>query len=148
MTGSIGALNLLDGLHVLRQPDTRKQTMPVRLSVRLSAENAPLHVCFISELASVSSAVFCALLRIRVPLGSFGLISARFGPISARFGPWFPSDLERWGWRIEETRPPVFPSSVHPLRTSRAAVRKESVWLCCFSRGYESRGPDMADDVP
>lgn len=144
MTGSIGALNLLDGLHLLRQPDARNKMMPVCLS----AENAPLNVCLsstalVSELVSASSAVFWVLSTAgdRPALGSFRLISC--------FGSWIRSDLEREGRRMEEARPPVFlPSAVHPPRTSRAAVRKQSVWLCSFSGGCESRGPGVVHLVP
>ncbi len=156
MTGSIGALNLLDCLQVVRQLDA--QTMPVWLqrticlSSCLLAKHAPSVVClassaFFSELVSLTSAVFLLFTTWT------RLLRASFRQISARFGPWFSSDLEREDWCTEQLKwenchPVFFPSSVHPLRISRAAVRKESVWLCSFSRGSESRGSDMADVLP
>lgn len=125
---------------------------PVCLPTCLLAKNAPSAVClasssFFSKPVSLSSAVFLLFTT-----GS-RLLRGSFRQISARFGPWFPSDLEREGWRTEQSKwenchPVFFPSSVHPLRTSRAAVRKESVWLCSVSKGSESRGPDMADVLP
>ncbi len=133
MTGSIGALNLLDCLHVVRQPDLHTRTTPawlwsfMCLSACVLADNSPSDVCFASssfcpERVSLSSAIFLLLtmapcLRLR----SFRQISTL---------------AEQLIW--ENCSPVFFTSSVHPLRTSRAAVRKESVWLCSFSECWGS----------
>lgn len=158
MTGSIGALNLLYCLHVVRQPDAQTRTIPVWLqrSICLSAcalaENAPSLVCFASS--AFFSAVVSLFSAVSLLFSTGTLLLQRpFVEISARFGPRFPSDLEGEGWFAEHSKwenchPVFFTSSVHPLRTSRAAVRKESVWLCSFSGGSESRGLDMAVVVP
>lgn len=146
MTGSIGALNLLDCLHVVRQPEARTRKT-ICLSACLLAENPP-SVCFASsafssEPVSLSSADF-----LLYTMGTC-LLRGSFRQISAPFGPWFPSDLKTEGCcgDQENCHPVCFPSSMHPLRASRAAVRMESVWLCSSFRGSE-RSPDMVDVLP
>lgn len=126
MTGSLGALNLLGCLHAARRTDTTTRR-PVCPSARLSAENE----------ASVSAS------RTRPPPGSFG-------PTAPRSEARFPSDPEAGGRREGSGPHAIFvPSSVHPLRASRAAVRTESAWWCHLSRGpEESRGPGAADVPP
>lgn len=156
ITGSNGALNLRNCLHLLRQPDVQTLTTsawlhrPVCLSACLWAGNASSAVCFPSSVVFTEPVPLSSVVFLQVTTQT-PLLQGSFRQILAWFGPWFSCNLvkerpEESQW--ENCHPVIFSSSVHPLRTSRAAVRKESVWLCSFSRGSESIGRGMADTLP
>lgn len=150
MAGSTGALNLLVCLAVMRQPDFQTWTAPACLSARVLGKTAPSDVCFplscFSEPVFPSWAVFLLFMSAARPvLGSLWHILTQFGA-------WSLSELLKMFWCAEPSDCEycfiLFPSSSHPLRTIRAAMRKESVWLCGFSRRADSGGLDVADFVP
>lgn len=150
MAGSTGALNLLVCLHVMRQLDFQTQTTPVCLSSGLFGEAAPSDVSL--ALSSFSKPVFPSrdvspllISRVQLLMGSLRQILTLTRVLC-------PSELVKMGWRAEPSDCEsclfvLVPSLGHPLRTSRAAMRKESAWLCSISEQYDSGGPGMADLV-
>lgn len=138
MAGRIGALNLLDSLDGLRQPDVQTYMTPVCLQrsaclpvLQVTPTPVWTDFCvFFWESVSWSSATFL------LPTMTFSL------PSWFWLGSRFPLEVASRGSFVGENVHRVFlPSPFHPLRRSRAAVRKESACPWSFSRGSESRGP-------